>query len=154
MSSDSSRRIHHVPVNGGPCVVYPGNRINLKLTAAESGGELTVMEDTIPPGGGPPLHVHERENEAYYVLEGEFEIVCGDDVAQGGPGTFVHAPRRIPHRYRNVGATPGRMLFAFTPAGIEAFFMELGCQSELNPPLMMEIARKHGITILPPKPGA
>jgi quercetin dioxygenase-like cupin family protein len=125
--------------------------MHLKLTAAESGGELTVIEDVIAPGAGPPLHVHDRENETYYVLEGEFEFTCGDDVVRGGPGTFVHAPRRIPHRYCNVGSRPGRMLFGFTPAGIEAFFTELGSQKELNPPLMTEIARKHGITILPPK---
>jgi len=146
--------MHYVPANGGPCISYTGNSINLKLTAAESAGELTVMEDVVPPGGGPPLHVHLKENEAYYVLEGEFEIVCGEDTVRGGAGTFVHGPRGVPHRYRNVGSTPGRMLFAFTPAGIEAFFMELGSQKELNPPLMMEIAAKYGITILPPKSSA
>jgi mannose-6-phosphate isomerase-like protein (cupin superfamily) len=154
MSKDSSRHMHHVPPNEGPCITYTGNVMNLKLTAAESGGELTVIEDVIPPGAGPPLHVHLRENEAYYVLEGEFEFVCGEDTVRGGPGTFVHGPRGVPHRYRNVGSAPGRLLFAFTPAGIEAFFTELGSQKELNPPLMMEIARKHGITIMPPKSNA
>ena len=151
MTSDGSRRIHHVPPNGGPCISYSGQVMHLKLTAAESGGELTVIEDVVEPGVGPPLHVHARENESYYVLEGEFEFICGDDVVRGGPGTFVHGPRGVPHRYCNVGATPGRLLFGFTPAGIEAFFTELGSQKELNPPLMIEIARKYGITLLPPK---
>jgi len=139
---------------GGPCITYTGNAINVKLTAVESAGELTVIENVVPPGAGPPLHVHERENEAYYVLEGEFELVCGDDTVRGGPGTFAHGPRGVPHRYRNVGSTPGRILFAFTPAGIEAFFSELGNQPALSPPLMIEIAKKHGITIFPPKPAA
>jgi quercetin dioxygenase-like cupin family protein len=151
MTSDSSRRIHHVPPNGGPCISYSGQVMHVKLTAAESGGELTVIEDVIGPGIGPPLHVHARENESYYVLEGEFEFTCGDDVVRGGPGTFVHSPRGVPHCYCNVGATTGRMLFGFTPAGIEAFFAELGSQKELTPPLMIEIARKYGITLLPPK---
>jgi quercetin dioxygenase-like cupin family protein len=150
--TDLSRRIHHVAPNGGPCISYTGNVMHVKLTAKESGGELTVIEDVIPPGAGPPLHVHDRENETYYILEGEFEFTCGDDVVRGGPGTFVHAPRGIPHRYCNVGSTPGRVLFGFTPGGIEAFFIELGTQKELNPPLMIEIARKHGITVLIPQP--
>jgi mannose-6-phosphate isomerase-like protein (cupin superfamily) len=154
MSKDTSRHIHHVPANGGPCISYTGNSINLKLTAEESSGELTVMENLVPSGAGPPLHVHEKENEAYYVLEGEFEVVCGDETVRGGPGTFVHGPRGVPHRYRNIGPTTGRMLFAFTPAGIEEFFIELGSQKELNPPLMIEIAQKYGITIMPPKPAA
>ncbi|MGD1091990.1 MAG: cupin domain-containing protein [Bryobacteraceae bacterium] len=154
MTRDRSRHIHYVPPHGGPCITYGGQVMNLKLTAAESGGELTLIEDVIAPGVGPPLHVHERENEAYYVLEGEFEFVCGDDIVRGGPGTFVHSPRGIPHRYCNIGSTPGRMLFGFTPAGIEAFFTELGNQQELTPPLMMEIARKYGITMLPQKMAA
>ena len=149
MAGDPSRHIHHVPPNGGPCITYGGQVMNVKLTAVESGGELTVIEDVIQPGVGPPLHVHQRENEAYYVLEGEFEFICGADVVRGGPGTFVHSPRGVPHRYRNVGPAPGRLLFGFTPGGIEAFFTELGSQKELTPPLMISIAARHGITMLP-----
>lgn len=150
VSMDPSRRIHHVPTGEGPCITYSGQVMNLKLGANESGGEMTVIEDVIEPAMGPPLHVHERENEAYYVLDGEFEFVCGDHMVRGGPGTFVHAPRGLPHRYRNVGAAPGRILFTFTPGGIEAFFSELGNQRELNPQRMVEIAAKHGITIIVP----
>jgi quercetin dioxygenase-like cupin family protein len=143
------KRVHHVPAGQGPCVRYTGQVLNLKLTSVESDGELTVIEDVIEPGAGPPLHVHERENETYYVLDGEFEFVCGDDVVRGGAGTFVHAPRGVPHRYSNVGSQPGRMLFSFTPGGIEAFFIDVGNQKELNPAIMTEIARNHGITVLP-----
>ncbi|HKU68560.1 MAG TPA: cupin domain-containing protein [Candidatus Baltobacteraceae bacterium] len=122
--------------------------MRIKLGAGQSNGELTLIEDVIPPDSGPPLHVHEKENEAYYVLEGEFEFVCGSDRVAGGPGTFVFAPRGLPHRYKNVGAAPGRVLFGFTPGGIEEFFSELGAQEALNPQIMTEIARRHGITIL------
>ncbi|MBC5815812.1 MAG: cupin domain-containing protein [Candidatus Eremiobacteraeota bacterium] len=144
---DVARHVHHVPAGNGPCVTYPNNVINLKLTALESAGEMTVLEDVIPPQAGPPLHVHSRENEAYYVLEGEFEFTCGSDMVRGGPGTFVHSPRGIPHRYQNVGAVPGRLLISFTPAGIEAFFRELGDEKALNPQRMAEIMGKHGITL-------
>jgi mannose-6-phosphate isomerase-like protein (cupin superfamily) len=142
--------LHHVPAGCGPCIRYGGQEMHVKLGAPQSNGELTLIEDVIPPGSGPPLHVHEKENESYYVLEGEFEFVCGPDRASGGAGTFVFAPRGLPHRFKNIGTAPGRVLFAFTPAGIEEFFRELGSQSELSPTLMTEIARRHGITILSP----
>lgn len=142
--------IHHVPAGEGPCIRYGGQEMRVKLAAAQSNGEMTVIEDVIPPNGGPPLHIHEKESESYYVLEGRFEFVCGDDRVTGGPGTFVFAPRGLPHRYNNIGTQPGRLLFGFTPGGIEAFFTELGDQKELNPQIMTEIARRHGITICKP----
>ncbi len=142
--------IHHVPAGQGPCIRYGGQEMHVKLGAAQSNGELTMLEDVIPPDSGPPLHVHEKESETYYVLEGQFEFVCGQEQVSGGAGTFVFAPRGLPHRYKNIGKTPGRILFGFTPGGIEAFFTELGAQAELNPALMTEIARRHGITMLPP----
>lgn len=142
--------IHHVPAGEGPCIRYGGQEMHVKLAAAQSNGEMTVIEDVIPPGGGPPLHIHEKESESYYVLDGEFEFVCGDDYVTGGPGTFVFAPRGLPHRYNNIGTQPGRLLFGFTPGGIEAFFTELGDQKVLNPQIMTEIAARHGITICKP----
>jgi len=142
--------IHHVAPGEGPCIRYGGQTMHVKLGAAESNGEMTLIEDVIPPNGGPPLHVHEKESESYYVLEGEFEFVCGEDRVTGGPGTFVFAPRGVPHRYNNIGTQPGRVLFGFTPGGIEAFFTELGEQPQLNPQIMTDIARRHGITICAP----
>lgn len=144
------RSVHHVPAGQGPCICYGSQEMNVKLAAAQSNGEMTVIEDLIQPNDGPPLHVHEKEHESYYVLEGEFEFVCGEDRVSGGPGTFVFAPRGLPHRYKNVGTMPGRILFTFSPGGIEAFFSELAAQSELNPQIMTEIARVHGITICRP----
>jgi quercetin dioxygenase-like cupin family protein len=82
------------------------------------------------------------------VLEGEFEFVCGGETVRGGPGTFVHAPRGLPHRYKNVGAATGRILFTFTPAGIEAFFGELVTQNERSREATAAVARKYGITMV------
>ncbi len=148
MIDQTSDRMHHVAPGEGPCIRYGGQEINVKLGAAESRGESTVIESVIPPNSGPPLHVHQKESETYYVLAGEFEFVCGDEHVTGGPGTFVFAPRGVPHRYKNVGEESGRVLFGFTPGGIEAFFAELGNQTELNPHIMSDIAKRHGITIL------
>jgi mannose-6-phosphate isomerase-like protein (cupin superfamily) len=147
----TSLRLHHVAAGQGPCICYAGLELAVKLDAHASGGESTVIEGVIPPDIGPPLHVHQKENETYYVLEGEFEFVCGDERVTGGAGTFVFGPRGVPHRYKNIGSTPGRVLFGFTPGGIEAFFEELGKQRELNPQLMTEIAARHGITFVAPR---
>ncbi|HEY8313473.1 MAG TPA: cupin domain-containing protein [Candidatus Baltobacteraceae bacterium] len=146
------RSIHYVSAGQGPCIRYGGQEMNVKLGAAQSNGDLTIIEDVIPPDSGPPLHIHQKEDESYYVLEGTFEFVCGQDHVNGGVGTFVFAPRGLPHRYKNIGKSIGRMLFSFTPGGIEDFFTELGAQPELNPAIMTEIARRHKITILPPAP--
>lgn len=145
----TTHAMHYVPAGQGPCIAYSGQNMNVKLTAAQSAGEMTVIESIVGPFAGPPLHVHEKENETYYVLEGEFEFVCGDDNVRGGPGTFVFAPRGVPHRYANVQGTPGRVLFGFTPGGIEAFFTDLGNLEEFTFDLVTEIARKYGITMLP-----
>jgi mannose-6-phosphate isomerase-like protein (cupin superfamily) len=145
-----AQRVHHVPAGQGHCICYAGLELAVKVGAAPNGGVGTVIEGAIPPDAGPPLHVHQKEHETYYVLEGEFEFVCGEDRVTGGPGTFVFAPRGLPHRYKNIGTTPGRVIFGFTPGGIEAFFEELGKLPELNPVILTEIAARYGMTILPP----
>lgn len=142
-------RIHHVPAGEGPCIPWAGE-MRVKVGAAQS-PELTMIENVlIAPGSGPGLHIHEKENECYYVLDGEFEFVCGDDRVSGGSGTFVFAPRGLPHRFKNIGTAPGRLLVSFTPSGIEEFFAELSRQTELKPPIMMEIAARYGITLVAP----
>ncbi len=152
MSDDVSRKVHHVAAGEGPCLGYGGQVMHVQLSSAESGGELTVIEDVIARKNGPPLHVHSRENETYYVLEGQFEFTCGDNTVRGGPGTFVHAPRGLAHRYFNAGDTPGRVFFSLTPGGIEQFFSELtDRKDQLTPGIMTTVAVKYGITMLRPK---
>lgn len=145
--TSSSPRMHFVPAGSGPCITSTGQAMFVKLASGNSSGELTVIEGSIAANDGPPLHVHEHENETYYVLEGTFEFVCGPDEVRGGPGTFVFAPRGIPHRYRNIGTATGRILFGFTPAGIEEFFIAIS--REHDPGRKFDIARKFGITMFP-----
>jgi quercetin dioxygenase-like cupin family protein len=142
--------IHHLPAGGGPCVSYDGQTMHFKLTAEQSNGALTIIENEIAPGAGPPLHIHEREDESYFVLSGQFEFICGEDRVEGAAGTFVFAPRLIAHRYKNIGKEPGRLLFAYTPAGIERFFRELAGEPDLTPRRAAEIALRHGIAIAQP----
>ncbi|MGP6192117.1 MAG: cupin domain-containing protein, partial [Vulcanimicrobiaceae bacterium] len=72
-------------------------------------------------------------NEAYYVLEGEFEFVCGEDRVTGGPGTFVYATRGVPHRYRNVGPSTGRLLFHVHPRRDRSFLHRARKRTEPHP---------------------
>lgn len=138
----------HAAPGEGACITSGTQHMNVKLSAAHSDGELTIIEASIAPGDGPPLHVHAKENESYYVLDGNFEFVCGEESARGGPGTFVFAPRNVPHRYRNVGDMRGRILFGFTPGGIEKFFAEAAAEPLRERRAL--IAAKYHIIMLDP----
>jgi quercetin dioxygenase-like cupin family protein len=108
---------------GGEMVDSPvGGMLTFKATGAVSAGRVMAMESLIPPGEGPPLHVHAKEDEMLYVLEGEFRFQIGDDLHDAPAGSFVYVPRGVPHVWQNAGETPGRLLVYFTPAGMERFF--------------------------------
>ena len=82
----------------------------IKATAADTGGLLTIVEVTEPPGAEAPLHVHHREDEGFWILEGEVTLYVGDETIEASAGDFVWGPRDIPHRY-TVGPNGCRMLF-------------------------------------------
>lgn len=103
-----------------------GDTMTLKATAESTGGSLTLLENLTTPGGGPPPHIHTREDEFWFVLDGTFEIRIGDRVHALGPGGFAFAPRGTIHNFRNVADRPSRILVGFTPAGMEGFFRESG----------------------------
>lgn len=102
----------------------------IKAGAADTGGQLTIVEVTEPPGAEAPLHVHHREDEGFYVLDGSVTIQVGDeDPVVAGPGDFAWGPRDIPHRY-TVGAGGCRMLFICTPAGFENLVSDMSVPAE------------------------
>lgn len=90
----------------------------IKATADTTGGQLTVVEITEPPGAEAPLHVHHREDEAFYVLEGSVTLEVGDQTIEARAGDLAFGPRDVPHRY-TVGPDGCRMLFICTPGGFE-----------------------------------
>jgi quercetin dioxygenase-like cupin family protein len=90
----------------------------IKATAADTGGRLTLLDVTDPPNVEAPLHVHHREDEAFWILEGHVTFEVGGKTIEAGPGDFVFGPREVPHRYK-VGDTGSRMLFVLTPGGFE-----------------------------------
>jgi quercetin dioxygenase-like cupin family protein len=114
----------HRPAGSGATFLGPGDVYRFLVTGAESGGAYFAMEAFVPPGGGPPPHIHRNEDETFYIVEGEIEFLLGDEIVTGGVGDFVNVPRGVVHRFHNAGAAAARMILTFTPAGMERFFEE------------------------------
>ena len=112
------------PAGSGETFIGPGDLYRFLVTGAESGGAYFAMEAFVPPGGGPPPHIHRNEDETFYIVEGRCDFLLGDETITGGVGDFVNVPRGTVHRFHNAGATAARMILTFTPAGIEHFFEE------------------------------
>jgi quercetin dioxygenase-like cupin family protein len=124
-SSDrTTARLFHRPVATGPAFWGPGDHYTFLVTGDESGGAYFAMEALVPTGGGPPRHVHTREDEMFYVLDGDVEFTLGENTVVAGPGDFVNVPRGTVHCFRNTGAETARIILTFTPAGIERWFEE------------------------------
>ncbi len=95
-----------------------GSLAVIKASAADTGGQMTILEITNPPGFAGPLHVHHREDEGFWVLEGDVTFEVGGTTIEAHAGDYAFGPRDIPHRY-TVGDSGCRMLFIFTPGGFE-----------------------------------
>jgi len=125
-----------------------GDRSFCKAIGPQTGGAFALLEQSVPPGHGPRRHVHKREEESFYILEGEFGFEVGDRQFLAGPGTFVLGPRGIPHRFWNAGATIGRFLLIITPAGLEPFFAEFSrvlAESPDDLARQSELAGRYGL---------
>lgn len=103
-----------------------GDLYTFKVTGKQTKGAFTVVDQTIQPQGGPPPHIHHREDEAFYVLEGKFSFLCGDKQSIFEAGSFVYIPKGTLHTFKNVGELQGRLLVTITPAGLEEFFYSIG----------------------------
>ena len=142
-----------IPADGGRQLNVLGIPMFIRVHGRDTGGIVAVVESHDVPGGGPPSHIHRREDETFQVLEGEYEWTVGDKTFVAGKNTTIFAPRDIPHTYRYLGQTPGRLMCVITPAGFEEFFEEIAAlnpDEQRNIPRVVEIAEKHGMEILPP----
>jgi mannose-6-phosphate isomerase-like protein (cupin superfamily) len=125
---------HALAAGEGERIWIVGDAMTLKATGESTGGGLVLLENLTAPGGGPPLHIHTREDEFWYVLDGTFEIRIGDELHAVGPGGFAYAPRGTVHNFRNTAETPSRILVGFSPGGMEGFFRESGRPATDNGP--------------------
>jgi quercetin dioxygenase-like cupin family protein len=127
------------------------NRVRIHISGLDNDGTLALLESTGPAGDHTPLHVHQVDDEGFYVLEGRLTLWVGDDVHVVGPGESVFAPHGVPHTVRV--DEDARWLLTSTPAGFEAFVREVGTPEPAALPAPDELARvaaRHGIEILGP----
>jgi len=111
--------------NEAPTYVSVGELIIVLASAEQTGGSFGLMNGVIARGAEPPPHVHHREDESFFVLEGEVNVRVGDDSFVAAPGSFVFCPRDVPHLL-TVQTEQVRTLTLVTPGGLESFFVELG----------------------------
>ena len=149
-------RPKYVPAETGKALWGPGDLYTFLVTGEESGGALFIVECLVRPGGGPPAHTHQHEEEAFYLLEGSVTLVINGLRILVGPGDFVHVPKKTVHSFTNEGAGPARMIATFAPAGMEGWFGEAYDEATDRhapaPPLteamlarMLEAAPKYGV---------
>jgi quercetin dioxygenase-like cupin family protein len=153
----------HVPPGEGRSLWVLSELVTYKTTSEQTGGAYSLFEVTTQPGNGVLPHVQHREDESFYVLEGEYEFL--DDAGgttRAGAGSLIYVPRGSLHAHKNVGTTTGRLLVSQTPGGLHERFIE-----EIGEPAMdgsepsvsegpqdvrriIAIAVKYGIEIPPP----
>jgi quercetin dioxygenase-like cupin family protein len=120
--SPATRSFTLAPGDGDVAASPIAARIVFKVRGRQSDGAVTMFETQVPPGAGPPLHLHEGQDECMYVLAGDVRVRIGDDVALTPAGSFAFFCRGVAHCWQNVGPEPARILVMTTPAGLEQLF--------------------------------
>jgi mannose-6-phosphate isomerase-like protein (cupin superfamily) len=150
-----------IEAGGGDAIWFFGSLIEIKADGHADANAYDFFDMTMPVGYAPPLHAHREEDEAFFLLEGELALVCGEDRARLKPGGFVHLPKGIPHSFRVEGEHPARVLVFSVPSGVLSFFAAIGepATARILPPVdphdverMQAAADKYGIELLGPPP--
>lgn len=139
-----------------------GDLYTFKTISKDTKGTYSLMEITVYPQTGSPLHIHSREDESFFILSGEIEFQVNGETMIADPGTFIYSPKGQTHLFTNISNKPARMLCWVMPAGLEQFFMEIGTlvtdPTAPPPPVTaadiqktIALAPSYGLTILPPE---
>jgi mannose-6-phosphate isomerase-like protein (cupin superfamily) len=149
----------NIAAEAGQAVWFTQNRMTIKATSAMTGGAFGLVEAVGPAGSSPPLHVHHREDEAFWVLEGTLTVRCGDRTFTAGPGSFTFLPRGVPHTFVVEGDAPVRLLSICVPGGFEEYFVAAGrpAGDDGLPPnvppdvaMLREVGERYGLEIVGP----
>lgn len=128
-----------------------GHSVTVILSKQETEGNQYVFEVVTPPGHGIPPHVHDREDELIYVVEGEYAILVGDKQFTAKAGDEIYFPKHIPHAFQNTGSKAGKTLWTVIPGGnFEDFFEELAAlpAGEPNLQVVAQVFSKYGMEVL------
>jgi quercetin dioxygenase-like cupin family protein len=151
--SSASRPVIRKPSEGRTVAVV-GDVYRFLATGEDTNGKYALWETIVPSGGGPPPHVHSREEEGFYVLEGEITFQVGERLVATA-GMFANMPVGTPHSFKNESGQPARMLISVAPAGLEKMFFEVGVplpegSTTASPPTKEEIEK---LLAVPPRYG-
>lgn len=146
----------------GKSLAVVGDIYRFLATSEDTDGKYATWEAIVPPGGGPPPHIHSREEEGFVVLEGEITFQVRDKRIVAKAGTFANIPLGTPHSFKNESDQPAKMIITVAPAGLEKMFLEVsmpveqGTTSAPKPTpadfeRLLKAAPKYGIEILLPK---
>ena len=152
-----TRAVIRTPTQGRTIAVV-GDVYRFLATGEDTNGKYALWEAVVPPGGGPPPHVHSREEEGFYILEGEITVQIGDERIVATAGMFANMSVGTPHSFKNETDRPARMLISDAPAGLEQMFFEVGVAlaegaTTAVPPTkeeiekMLAVAPRYGIEI-------
>src|SRR5262245_4341940 len=142
----------------GRTVAVVGDVYRFLATGEETNGKYALFEAIVGPGGGPPPHVHRREEEGFYILEGEITFTVNGERIVATAGMFANVPVGTLHSFKNETSQPAKMLISVAPAGLEKMFLEVGVPlaegaTTVVPPTKEEIDRllavapKYGVEI-------
>lgn len=154
-------KVKYVPTGTGASYWGPGGLMTFIITGKDTGGAFFLAEMSVLPGGGPPPHIHSREDESFHVLEGTLTVRVGENTITASAGDFAFLPRGIAHSFKNNGDVTAKAMVLVTPAGLENYFAEVfdpaTDRSVAPPPPGKElIARalaaspRYGLVLLPP----
>ena len=144
----------------GCTVSLVGDVYRFLATGEDTNCKYSLIEALVGPGGGPPPHVHSREEEGFYILEGEITFKINGERVVATAGMFANMPVGTPHSFKNESNKPAKMLVSVAPAGLERMFFEIGVPlaegaTTALPPTrediekLLAIAPKYGIEIRP-----
>src|ERR1041384_5533089 len=131
----------------------PGRDLVFKVTGDDTGGAFDYFVVDVAPHGGPPLHVHHRQEEAIHALPGRYRVRIGDEEFTLEEGGFAYMPAGLPHAFLNITGEPGRIVIVYTPGGGHRFYAEFGPVARSGTADRPEIAavfERHEMTLLGP----
>ncbi|MBL8797029.1 MAG: quercetin 2,3-dioxygenase [Planctomycetia bacterium] len=152
-----------LPAGAGRAYWVLGDLYTILAGAADTGGAYALIHALVPAGGGPPPHIHRREDEAFYVLEGQLTFHADGQSFAASAGAWITLPQGSLHHFKNTGTTPAKMLILVNPSGLDQFFAEVGQPATdptaAPPPVtpgdverLLTAAPKYGLEIqLPPQ---
>jgi len=131
-----------------------GGEVTIKISSQDTNGAFTVFEGETDPLEGPPLHLHQEQDEWWYVLEGEYLFEVDGQEIIAGPGATVFAPRGSRHTFQNIGDKPSRAITTVVPGGLDLFFAEFEKAvprgATPDPAKLGPLFAKHGLELLGP----